>query len=451
MDDKQRVAWVHEARKAAIKTFKAKWDQMQENSRFLRLEQYSQDQLQKFSDSKRVPYVLDYINSSINTYQGIQRDKRTEIFYYPSEPGDELKCEVLNGVKDSCLAENDFVYVESDVFKDGLVEKIGCVSYEWSTEKNKNGNLLIRRIPPRQVMWDLNSREYDKSDASWVSRARLYTKRDLINRYPDRRKDIEKMAFWAGDETDSYGLDRVYLQEITDKDLGVVALIEFYEKEWSRRYFLTEKKTGYIKAEYFDSEKEAQGAIREKMQKYEAIIPEIQAQGGQVPPPPEYDVIASNFPTVHKTECALDLYFDDKTIDEPFYPLDFYHPQMHDGDWYCPVDILKDGQKFFNKMFSMADHWIGSMSKGLLLGNANADKKEQERVKAAFATTGGFVEVNDPKDYTLFESKGPAPQLFSMLDISRQNLEDNSGGRNFMGKKETASESGVAVRTRIEQ
>ena len=171
---------------------------------------------------------------------------------------------------------------------------------------------------------------------------------------------------------------------------------------------------------------------------------------------PEFEVFPDKTAVYKKITVCHDTLFPTEngetteSLDEPFYPIDVYHPYWHDGDWWCPVDILKDGQRFFNKMFSMADHWIGSMSKGLLLGSSK-NPEEEKKVQQMFSTTGGYAHVEDVENYHLFESRGPAPQLFEMLGIARQNLEDNSGGRNFQGKKETASESGVAVRTRIEQ
>ena len=450
-EEKDKIAYVHQVSQAANRVFLKKWEEMQENSRFLRLKQYTTKQLEKFDKDKRVPYVLDYINSSINTFQGIQRDRRTEIFYYPVESGDEVKCEVLNAVKDSTLIRNNFTYLESDVFLDGLVQKVGVVGYEWTREKDKNGALKIFRIPPRQVMWDLNAREFDKTDATWMRRHRIFTKRDLIARRPEDEKKINNMSFFRGDDSMFLGLDQSYIQEILDKDMTAVALIEFYERKYEARFFCLNKTSGYIEESYYDTPKGADAAIRAKMQEFEGLSAQMSNAGQMPPPPPEFEVIKDNFPVIVKTELAVDTFFEEKTIDEPFYPMDFYHPYHHDGDWWCPLDIQKDGQRYFNKMFSMADHWISSQSKGLVLVNKRTSKAEKNAVRTAFSTVGGMVEVQDSEAYKFIDSKGPAPQLFTLMSTAQQNLEDNSGGRNFQGKKETSSESGVAVRTRIEQ
>lgn len=456
-EEKDAVEQVHVSRQAAYSTFKEKWDQMLSNSEFLRLLQYSDSQLAKMEKQNRVPYVLDHSNAAVNTFQGIQRDRRTEVFYYPVEESDDVACEVLNAVKDSTLSQNNFIYTESDMFTDGLIQKLGAISYEWSREKDKNGGLLIRKLRPRELMWDLNAQEYDKSDATWMSRYRMYGKEDLKARFPWLSKKIEKMSFFTGSEMADLGLRKDYVEAIQDSSAGWVALIEYFKKVYESRFFIRNLTSGYVEDTYFTDKKSAEARVKERIQEYQQKIAEIAAKSGMMPPePPNFDVFMDKTAVIKKITVAHDTLFTtedggtEEKLDEPFYPIDTYHPFFHDGDWWCPVDILKDGQRYFNKMFSTLDHWIGSMSKGLLLGSSN-NPEEEKKVQQMFSTTGGFAHVTDVEDYKLFESRGPAPQLYDSLGLARQNLEDNSGGRNFQGKKETASESGVAVRTRIEQ
>jgi len=215
--EKDAVAEVHDARNSAITVFNRKWESMRENSKFLRLNQYSEKQLAKMKEQKRVPYVLDYINAAVNTFQGIQRDKRTEIFYYGVEAKDEMRVEVLNALKESAFQVNNFIYTESDIFQDGLVMKVGGLGYEWSRETNKNGALKLFRIPPEQLMWDANSMEFDHSDATWVSRHRMFSKLDLINRRPEMKEEIEKMSWFADGEMSIDNVTSAYLDSILDE------------------------------------------------------------------------------------------------------------------------------------------------------------------------------------------------------------------------------------------
>lgn len=444
------VARVHQARAAAFRTFKAKWEQMQQNSDFIRLQQYSQKQLLKMDEQKRVPYVLDYLNSAMNTFQGIQRDRRTEIFYYGVESGDEVKAEVLNAVKDATLQQNNFIYKESDVFQDGLIQKVGAVEFEWSREKNKNGALNIIVVPPRQLMWDLNGNEFDKTDCTWISRHRLYGKRELKNKYPEKTDIIDKMP--AINDIDLGVFDDLrfpegYLDSLLDIDLGMIAMIEFWEKKYELRWFIQDKESGLVRDLYYDSKKEAQAAVKEEKQKTEATFTEQ----GVIAPEVNVEVFSDTFPVIVKSETAHDVAFvEEETQKEPFYPLSIYHPFWVDRDWYSPLDIVKDGQRYHNKMFSMADHWIGTASKGTILTDSK-NPDEVNRVKEAIGGLGGVITVEDVEAYKEFKAEGPNPQIFGLMDKAENQIHANSGGRNFQGQKETASESGIAVRQRIEQ
>ena len=427
--------------------FKAKWEAMEQNSEFLRLIQYSAKQLKSMVDDKRVPYVLDFINNAINTYQGIQRDRRTEIYYYPAEKSDEVRTEVINVVKDAKLRENNFIYTESDVFLDGLVQKLGAVTYEWSREKNKNGTLKIRRIHPRGLMWG-SSQEYDKSDATWMSYHDYFSRRELIMRHPDKKKIIDKLPSGL----DEFDMDRdpSYLEDLLDEELQKLAYITYYERHWETRYFIQDSESGQYHSEYYDDQTSAEEEVA-KMQGelQEAII----AETGQ---PAEVEgrfiVKKDKYPVVRKTVVVCEEELEHETIDEPFIPIDIYHPYFSDGDWYCPLDIQKDSQRYFNKMFSMADHWISAGAKGLILYDEKAvPKEEADKVQQAFSTTGGLIGVRDLNNYKEINSQGPSYQLFQLMETAKSVSEDAAGGRNFMGRKETASESGVAVRNRVEQ
>lgn len=432
------VVEAHEARQSVLRVFKDKWNQMSENSNFYRLEQYSNDQLAKMSKDSRVPYVWDYITQGINTYIGIQRDRRTEIFFYPREGGDALKAEILNACKESTLAQNDFIYLESDVFQDGLVEKIGAVSYEWTTERDKTGALKMRRIPPRQLMWDLNSFEFDKEDANWISRHRRLTKADLIARWPDKKKEILAMSMDKSDIENSIGnVHSAYMDELLGDNKNGVTLINYWKRIWEDRWYIMDKQSQLVYPKYYDTKSDAEKKVKGLVER-----------GAD---PEGLYIFKDKTKLVNHVECANEIEFEDKVLDEPFIPIDIYHPFLHDGDWWCPVDTMKDSQRFINKMASMIDHWIATKSKGVLLIEDTIPEVLAKKIEDSWGKTGGAFRVPDIEGIKIIEQKGPDTALFQMMEAARGNLEDHAGGRNFQGKKETASESGVAVRTRIEQ
>lgn len=460
---------VHYARQAVSGYFNDKWNAALENARFFRLQQYSDSQLQKFLKDKRVPYVLDYMTNAINTYIGVQRDTRTDILYRPFKKDDEVRIELLNIVKDNALNSNNFTYLESDIFQDGLVEKTGCYGMEWSTLDNPVGELKIYRIPPRQLTWDLNRREYEVEEGQWVSRTRLYTKKELSVIYPEHEKEIMALSLDSG-YFDDLGLDETYFKQIVDYELGAVALIEFFEMEYKDRQFLFDRGRQEFIETVYNGKQEAEKAIREirnrfeqQEEKIQQIVAqkaqEAQSQGQQAPQappkldPPELEVITRKYRVIKKSEIVHDMVVKDSEItDLQHFPYTTYHPYWHDGEWWGAVDTFKDPQRFVNKMFAMIDHQIGTGSKGLLLIDEDVPEEQANKIINNWSKTGGAFRVRGAKNnYQFIPPTGFDPRLIDSMQVALNAMLQKAGGANFMGGKEGAAEAAAAIRQRIEQ
>lgn len=450
---------VHEERNAVHTTFQEKWEEADENKRFVRLLQYSDEQLQKFKGAARVPYVLDFITQPINTAIGDQRDSRTDIKYLPVEPGDEVRAELLNAVKDTILRRNRWAYLESDVFMDGIIEKAGAVGYEWSTVKHPLGSLKIFRVPIRQLTWDINRREYDTEVGSWMSRTRMYPKRELKTKYPEYADQIDAITF-DGSNLDDLKLDPTYFKSILNTDLSWCALIEFYERRWKNKFFITQQRGGEPLMMTFNSQAEAedyieqQKAAMERQNEYKlgaGIGPDQPEQ--PVAPEPSWDILKRPIPIIIKSEVAsnVDLVAEEEQ-DMPFFPYDVYYPFWEDGEYWGVVDMYKDPQKFINKMFSMVDHQIATNSKGLLLIDDIVPEATAKKIMDTWSTTGGAMQAPDPKNTVVFiKPDSFDPKLLEMISVATANIEKKAGGANFLGRQQSANESGVAVEKRVQR
>lgn len=450
--DKALLTKVHQLRSAASRIYQEKWDSALENARFYRLTQYSDQQLSKFTSNKRVPYVLDYVSNTMNTYLGIQRDGRTDVAYLPVEQGDEVKVEVLNSVKDSTMRANTFQFLESDVFQDGLIEKMGVMGYEWSTERNPLGELRMFRIPPRQMVWDLNRRDYSLDMAQWISRTRLYSKKTLAKKFPDHADDIMKLSM-ASNILDAMGLDATYMKQIIDSELDSIALIEWYERDYKDKYFIEDLRTEAVSDKSWKTRKGAERAIKDQLQEFEqTYAAEIQARGIKAQTP-QLRVRPESQPIVRKSEVLHYLVLTNEEVaDEPFYPYDCYYPYWHDGEWWAVMDTFKDAQRFVNKTFMMIDNQMTRGVKGLLLIDDGVPEQQAKQLQEMFSTTGGSMRLKDPQHNVHFiPPSGFDPRLISAMEVAIGNMDKKAGGANFLGQKESAGESGVAVERRIAQ
>lgn len=447
---------IHEERNGVQKFFQEKWDEADENKRFARMVQYSPDQLGKFVAGNRVPYVLDFITQPLNTYIGDQRQSRTDIKYLAQDQGDEIRAELLNAVKDVILRRNRWMWLESDIFMDGIIEKGGAVGYEWSTEKHPLGSLNMFRVPIRQLTWDINRREYDLELSSWVSRTRLYSRPQLIAKYPAFTDEINKLSL-QGSELDDLKLDDSYFRTIIDTPLSAVALIEFYKKKYRERYFITPGRNQQPLPKAYASKADAEMAIREMQEmairEKEYAVPPQDGQPVEQKPEPEYDIIKRIEMVVLKSEVSSNIDFvaeEEQTT--PFYPYDVYYPFWEDGEYWSVMDMYKDPQRFINKMFSMVDHQVSTVSKGSLFLGEEIPESTRKEIQDNWGKIGKAYVIPNPKDNVVYiQPNSFDPKFLELMQTAMVNIEKKAGGANFLGRRESSAESGVAVQKRQER
>ena len=333
MAKSQEYKRIHDIRSSVTREFQDYWDAAEENKRFYRLLQYSDAQLQKHTKRGTVPYVLDYVTLPMNTLMGDQRDSRTDMIYEPVEENDDVRAEVLNAIKDSVLRRNKWIYTESDVFQDGNIERMGAVGFDWSSQFKPDGEIRIFRIPPRQLTWDTNRRDFDLEKSSWVSRTRLYNKADLKQKYPEFRKHIEKMSL-SQDALDDLALSQDYFKEIVDGDTESVALIEFYERIYKSKFFIVKNGEEILQTPY-DNKKDAERAIAEFQVQEIQLLNEIANRNPNQPPPPpsNFGLMQRDYPVIKCNEISQDLTFRDEETDLEFFPYETYHPFWDDGHY----------------------------------------------------------------------------------------------------------------------
>lgn len=458
-DERQILTKVHQLRSSTAKTFQEKWDAAKENARFYRLLQWSDSQLQKFTKDKRVPYVLDYTSSVMNTYMGLQRDQRTDITYIPPSTSlevgantNEVRVELLNVIKDTALRQNHFQSLESDIFQDGIIEKAGFIGYEWTTFRNPLGELKLFRVPQRQMSWDLNRRDYSLHESQWVSRTRLYDKKALALKFPEYKELIMRLQVNSS-FFDQLWLDETYFKQIVYFDLDAVALIEFYEKDYKDKYYVFDNDQESYSEEYYDTAKDAEKQIRKLKAIHEQQTAPIFLQAGVQPPELNYSVKRHQKQIIRKSEIIHDMVVTgEEETDLQRFPYDAYYPYWDDGEWWGVLDTFKDAQRFINKTFAMVDHQMSTGSKGLLLIDDSLPEPLAQTIKDTWSTTGGEMRIPDPKNNVVFiPPSGFDPRLLSAMDVAIVNLEKKAGGGNFLGHRESSGESGTAIEKRVEQ
>lgn len=151
--------------------------------------QWDEEDLQKLRDERRPAIVFNRVPRVINAIVGLEIENRQEVVYTPRESGDAIASEVLTGasdwVRDNCDAEDE----ESQAFKDNVICGMGWIETRLDYETDADGQILIERVDPLEMVWDVAAKKRNLDDARWIAREKKYTKKDFHAIWPDADPD----------------------------------------------------------------------------------------------------------------------------------------------------------------------------------------------------------------------------------------------------------------------
>ena len=445
MTERNHIDDVLEAEAQSIGKFTPLWDDAERNSEIYGLKHWTTEEESAIVKQGRIPYKFDKMSHAVNVLLGIQRDTRFDIFFYERNMEDGPRAEILNASWKYFGDKYDFIHVESDVFQDAVVAKYGVLGCEIDKTRDVRGDLRVSRVPYNEVIWDTNFRQYDLSDAYWMSRMRFYRREELKKRFPEHKELIDLAGLdtnWA-----ERGIDQ---QSWFKADKDLVGAREFYEKQWVRKHFIYLKGSPDVEETPYASKKDAEAVIMERLMKMTQAV-----MSGQYDPRnglPEWDIVPMDVQVIKKSEVLIN-----GVLEEPEefplgdFPYTVNFSYFHDGEFWSVVDRLKDPQKFINRMFIQLDHAVGTMAKGLLVGSSQIPDKEWKKIEEGWGKTGGAMRTKYFDRLKEYNSQGVAPQLFSILDRADTLMDESMGGANFLGLKQSSSESGRAVLARQAQ
>ena len=101
---------------------------------------------------------------TVNTVLGYQTQSRMDIAYKPRESGDQAVADILTKLSMFIVDQNQFPWLESQVFADGLIQQRGYFDVRMDFEKNINGDISITPLDPLDVIPDPDAKSYNPED-----------------------------------------------------------------------------------------------------------------------------------------------------------------------------------------------------------------------------------------------------------------------------------------------
>jgi len=429
------------------------WTSGEENARFSRGQHWNEEEIQAHYNQKRIPYSIPLIESKVNIILSQQMQTPYDIIAIPRTEEDEISAEIKNAIFKYLTDVNDFKYLISDSYRDGLIKKYAVIKREIDFTDNVEGEILIDKVIYNNFMWDTNCKKYNISRyANWACESVFITRQELADTYPDLAEKIklipEKETSEAGEKADQYKM-----WYMSNNGMNYINVVKFWERRFKKFY-----KTTYAKG--IDQQGQLVTEIRDEDTKPD--IPEMNdlernmmlQQGAEFP-----------VSTMSRTKEYLTLYLfskdlseilEEKEIDSRIIPRHCFFANFDDGEIWSFYDLLKDPQKIIDRYFTQIDASIGKLIKNSYQIEWNKlhpdDQADWANIAKDLVSGGGMIRSMGGGDVIKpIDSNSVPPQLFTTMQLIVSVLEDIAGGRNVQGLQENSGESGRAVLARQQQ
>lgn len=293
----------------------------------------------------RPPIVFNRTDTVIRAVSGMEISNRQEVRYIPRQQGDTKVNEVLTSgaewFRDQCDAESE----ESDAFLDVCISGMGWTETRLDTDENPEGDPIIERIDPLEMVADRNARKRNLADARRIWRVRRMPLSEAEEMFPDADPSAFS-ASWAEIDKQSEAEDQ---SEVEYTDDG------------------TPKRGD-------DMVTIVHGAWRETRTAYRVISPKTRSP--VTISPERLEKILAVFPGIQhakiKEKVIREAFLSGEVLEESDAPCPKHFRfqcitgfrDSGQGVWFGLVRGLKDPQEWSNKWLSQTMHIMNSNAKG---------------------------------------------------------------------------------------
>lgn len=437
--------------------FVDKFETGERNFQYFKGNQWTEAERLAHVEQFRRVYVFNEIFNKIDHIVGTENETRLDTVLVAREKSDEAEVEILNWVIKWAEQINNLPFIQTTVFTDALVRGCGVSALNWAFDDVEFGYPQITVIPPYELIWDINCKQVDLSDARWMARIQFLSRQSLKELFPLWADKIDEIS---GDSTlliknmeyNNYPYfnqlyAQRYLASSSYKEQEMIPLVEYYDYIVKPTYIVYDD----IKNEdiQFDNKEDAQAFYEGKLDTYTQYGYPLYNEMGEE----NLFIYTINERIYRQTLIIGDEIFEHTDLATPFFPYDICFAYFSHGDYWAFVDQLISPQDLINRAFSQLDYQLGASEKGITTVVKNALDKSitLEDFRREYSKTKPIIPVLSHDAIRIWPPEGINPQLFEEVNFGLQRLIDYAGGRNILGYTDKAGESGRVVAERAQQ
>lgn len=326
--------------------------------------QWTEEERDQLEDQGKPPVVFNRIARTLNAIVGTQINNRQQASYLPRELGDVVKNEIFTSaaewVREECYAEDE----ESDSFEDMCISGMGWTDTRMDYTQDPEGKIIIDRVDPLQMYWDVSATKRNLTDAKWLLHIKPMPIDEFESRFPDAEVSNTGDA-WEGSNDDRGVREHVYPQDAYNHQQSQAGRTDRVIRVG--RYQFCDYETVYRVGPQAE-EISAADFKRVKARLDQAGIPYIKFEKSAW----KQVFIAGGQQLSDVEPCPYE--------DGPTFRAMTYKRDRNRNTWYGIVSAMRDPQKFGNKFFAQILDILNKNSKGGVIAETSAvdDPKDIE-------------------------------------------------------------------------
>jgi len=380
------------------------------------------------------------IFATVNTVIGYQTQSRMDIAFKPREE-DQATSDILTKLGMFIVDQNEFPWIESQVFSDGLIQQRGYFDVRIEFDDNMYGDVSITSLDPLDVIPDPDAKSYDPDDWQDVMITRWMSLDDIKTTYgPSKFRETMRLI----DEPD-FGEDG---QEVERNKFGTVGMYNAYYKDKTEEEHVRVIERQWYKLQnrdfWFDTTTGEIYPIPDDMPP---------AEQKRVSKDNDYEIITRLVKRIRWTVSTKDVILHDDWSPYDHFTIVPYFPYFRRGVTIGLVDNLIKTQEMLNKTYSQILHVINTTANsGWIADEDSLANMEVEDLEHSGGQTGLVIETKRGRDRPEKIEPNQIPSgLKDMVNSGIDLIQVISGvTETFKGGK-GPEVSGTAIQSRVQQ
>ena len=192
--------------------------------RYYRGEQWAQEDIDALDSEGRPHLTINTILSTVNTILGEQSSKRADTQFKPRRNSSDEVAAVLTKLYMQISDNNQYDYLESQVFADGVIQDRGYFDIRMNFDDHIEGEVQITAEDPLDILPDPDAKDYDPTTWNEVIKTKWLSVDDIEQQYGEEKADRLRMVAENGEHLGRDSMDLAEQRDVTYGDVSEAIL-----------------------------------------------------------------------------------------------------------------------------------------------------------------------------------------------------------------------------------